>query len=209
MHLPDGVLDPKIWATMDIVTVATVGYALRRTDRQMDEKKIPMMGVTAAFVFAAQLMNVPTPGGPPVHLIGAVLAAVLLGPWPAVLVMTAVMSVQALLLQDGGLLALGANIFNVGIIGALGGYAIYRGVRLLIKGDRGVVVATFAAAWISILVATLVVSAEMIYSGAVPAKLVLPALGSINFVVGAIEGLVSATIVGFVLKVRRDLIHDE
>ena len=206
MHLPDGVLDVKIWASLDAVSAGTVAYAIRQTTRRMDEKQIPTMGVMAAFVFAAQLMNIPTPGGPPIHLVGAVLAAVMLGPWPATIVMTAVLAVQALLLQDGGLLALGANVFNIGIIGTLGGYGVFVVVRRLVKGDKGILAGTFIAAWVSIIASTGAVAAQMIFSGATPAELVLPVLGGINLVVGAIEGLMTATIVGFVLKVRRDMV---
>jgi cobalt/nickel transport system permease protein len=207
MHLPDGILDTKIWATLDLVSAGTVAYAIKKTTKESEEKKIPMMGVMAAFIFAAQLMNVPTPGGPPVHLVGAVLAAILLGPWPAVVVMTAVLAVQAFLMQDGGLLALGANVFNIGVIGALGGYVIFLGIRKLIKGDRGIIIGAFGAAWLATLISTGAVALQMIVSGASPAELVLPALGIINLIVGAIEGLITATIIGFVLKVRRDMVY--
>ncbi len=209
MHLPDGVLDTKIWATLDVVTAGVVGVAIRKVSKKVDQRQIPMMGVMAAFIFAAQLMNVPTPGGPPVHLVGAVLAAVLLGPWEAVIVMTAVLTVQALLLQDGGLLALGANVFNIGIVGTFAGYYIYRGWRALVSGDRGVITGSFVASWLAILLSTALVAGEMIVSGATPATLVLPVLGITNLFVGAIEGLIVAGIVGFVLKVRRDLVYGE
>ncbi len=208
MHLPDGVLDAKIWASLDVVTAGAVGVAIRKVSRKVDQRQIPMMGVMAAFIFAAQLMNIPTPGGPPVHLVGAVLAAILLGPWEAVVVMTAVMSVQALLLQDGGLLALGANVFNIGIVGTFAGYYIYRGWRRLVSGDRGIVSGAFVASWLAILLSTGFVAAEMIASGATPARIVLPVLGITNLFVGAIEGLIVAGIVGFVLRVRRDLVYD-
>jgi cobalt/nickel transport system permease protein len=207
MHLPDGVLDVKIWATLDLVSTGVVAYAIRKTTKESEEKKIPMMGVMAAFIFAAQLMNVPTPGGPPVHLVGAVLAAILLGPWPALVVMTAVLAVQSLLMQDGGLLALGANVFNIGVIGALGGYCIFLGIRKLIKSDRGIIAGAFFAAWLSILASTAAVAFQMIVSGATPAELVLPVFGGMNLIVGAIEGLITATIIGFVLKVRRDMVY--
>lgn len=207
MHLPDGVLDTKIWATLDLVSAGVVAYAIRKTTSESGEKKIPMMGVMAAFIFAAQLMNVPTPGGPPVHLVGAALAAILLGPWPATVVMTAVLAVQALLMQDGGLLALGANVFNIGVIGTLGGYCIFLGIRKLIKGDRGIVTGAFFAAWLSILASTAAVAFQMIVSGATPAELVLPVFGGMNLIVGAVEGLITATIIGFVLKVRRDMVY--
>lgn len=141
------------------------------------------------------------------HLVGAVLAAVLLGPWPATVVMTAVLAVQSFLMQDGGILALGANVFNIGVIGALGGYCVFYIVKKFVHGDRGIFVATFVAAWLSILVSTGAVALQMIFSGATPAELVLPALGGMNLVVGAIEGLITATIIGFVLKVRRDMVY--
>lgn len=208
MHLPDGVLDTKIWVALDAVSLGVVGLMVRKVSKNLDEKKIPMMGVMAAFIFAAQLMNVPTPGGPPVHLVGAVLAAVLLGPWEATLVLASVLTVQSLVFQDGGLLALGANTFNIGIVGTVGGYYLYKLVRRFTPGDKGIVTGSFTAAWIITLISTGLVAAQMIYSGATPATMVLPALGAVNLVVGAIEGLITASIVGFVIRVRRDLIYD-
>ena len=107
------------------ITIVVLAIAVQRASRELDERAVPLMGVTAAFIFAAQMVNFPVAGGTSGHMVGGVLAAILLGPWVGTLVMTSVVAVQALVFQDGGLVVMGANIFNMGIVGTLGGYAIY------------------------------------------------------------------------------------
>src|SRR4051794_11718149 len=119
MHIPDGFLDPEIAAATGVVSVAAVAYGLRRAERELDERAVPLLGVTGAFVFAAQMLNFPVAGGTSGHFLGATLAAVLLGPWLACLVMSVVVTTQAFVFADGGITALGANILNMGVIGAL------------------------------------------------------------------------------------------
>ena len=206
MHLPDGFLDFKTWATLDVLSVGVVSYAVKKTTDDLEEKKVPMMGVTAAFVFAAQMLNFPVPGGTSGHLVGAVLAAVLLGPWPATLVMTAIFIVQALFFQDGGLLAMGANIFNMGIIATVGGYAIYTGVRKLIGGDKGILTGTFIASWIAVVLAASAAAIELAVSGTSPLTIVLPAMAGVYLVIGLGEAIIATAIVAFILQTRRDLI---
>src|SRR2546428_6491106 len=118
MHIPDGFLSAPVWAGMDAVSASVVGVAVRRVQRTLDGAQVPLMGMAAAFVFAAQMINFPVAGGTSGHLLGGLLAALLLGPAPAVVVMTTVFVAQCLLFQDGGLTALGANVFNMGIIGS-------------------------------------------------------------------------------------------
>ncbi len=126
LHAPDGFLSLPIAALMWVVTITVTAIAVKKTNETFDERAIPLMGVTAAFIFAAQMFNFQVIGGTSGHLLGGVLAAILLGPWAGTLVMVAVVAVQGLVFQDGGLVVMGANIFNMGIIGTLGGYAIYR-----------------------------------------------------------------------------------
>ena len=125
--------------------------AVKRTNETFDERAIPLMGVTAAFIFAAQMFNFQVVGGTSGHLLGGVLAAVLLGPWAGTLVMVGVVAVQGLVFQDGGLVVMGANIFNMGIIGTLGGYAVYRALCAALGGEqRARIPAAGIAAWISV-----------------------------------------------------------
>src|SRR5580698_5511244 len=128
MHVPDGFLDAKTAATTAALSAVGLGVALRRARLTLPPRKVPMLGVTAAFVFAAQMLNFPIPGGTSGHLVGGVLAAVLVGPSAAVVVMAAVLVLQCLVFGDGGLLALGANVLNMGVLHPLVGFAIYRTV---------------------------------------------------------------------------------
>lgn len=206
MHLPDGFLDPKTWATMDVVSAGAVGYAVKKTTERLSEKQVPLMGVMAAFIFAAQMLNFPVIGGTSGHLLGGVLAAVLLGPWPAVLVMSAIFIVQALFFQDGGLLALGANIFNMGIIGAVLGYYVYFGIRKLFGGDRGILIGTFIASWLAVVLAASATALELALSGTSPLRVVLPAMAGVHVIIGLGEAIITTAVIAFVLQVRRDLV---
>lgn len=206
MHLPDGFLDPKTWATMDVISAGAVGYAVKKTTERLDERQVPLMGVMAAFIFAAQMLNFPVIGGTSGHLLGGVLAAVLLGPWPAVLVMSAAFIVQALFFQDGGLLALGANIFNMGILGAVLGYYVYFGIRNLLGGDRGILIGTFIASWLAVVLAASATALELAVSGTSPLRVVLPAMAGVHVVIGLGEAIITTAVVAFVLQVRRDLV---
>src|SRR4030065_1955904 len=151
MHIPDGFISTPIVAAGIAVAAGSVAYAVKATNKKMGEKQIPLMGVLAAFVFAAQMLNFPVAGGTSGHLIGAALVSILLGPWAGMLVMTAVVAVQALLFQDGGLLALGANILNMGVIACLVGYYLYAGLQKVFSDrPRKNLGRAFAAAWCSV-----------------------------------------------------------
>lgn len=126
MHIPDGFLSPPVWAALDVASVPAVGYLARRAQREIEETQVPLLGVMGAFVFAAQMINFPVGLGTSGHLVGASLLACTLGPAAAAVVMTAILAIQALIFQDGGILALGANVFNMAIFGVLAGYLPYR-----------------------------------------------------------------------------------
>src|SRR3954468_24893708 len=119
MHIPDGFLNTDVALACAVPAVACTGIGLRRANAELDERRVPLLGVTAAFIFAAQMLNFPVAGGPSGHFLGAALAAILLGPWLACLVMAVVVGVQAFVFADGGISALGANVLNMGVIGAL------------------------------------------------------------------------------------------
>ena len=131
MHIPDGFLDPGVAAAPASVSAGAVAYGLRRAEATLDDRAVPLLGVTGAFVFAAQMLNFPVAGGTSGHLLGAALAAVLLGPWLACLVIAVVLDAQAFVFADGGITALGANVLNMGVIGALlvGGLHAARAAR--------------------------------------------------------------------------------
>jgi cobalt/nickel transport system permease protein len=169
---------------------------------------VPLIGVTAAFIFAAQMINFPVAGGTSGHLLGGALAAILLGPWAGMLVLTSVLTVQALLFQDGGLLALGANILNMAVIGVLVGWAVYRGLgRVLRKGRSETAISSFAAAWTSVVVAALVAAVELAISGVFRADVALTAMGSVHALIGLGEGLITAAVLSFLGVTRPDLLE--
>jgi cobalt/nickel transport system permease protein len=209
MHIPDGFLDTKTWATLDVVSAATLAYGISRLNRKIEERQIPLMGVSAAFVFAAQMLNFPIAAGTSGHFMGGALVAILLGPWAGMLVMATVLIVQCLLFQDGGLLALGANIFNMGIVGTLVGGYLYRLVKKLGGETKGLWAGAFLAAWFSIVVSASLCAVELAFSGTVPLKAALPAMAGIHALIGIFEGFITVSVVGVLQKVRPDLLSLE
>lgn len=206
LHAPDGFVTLPIALVMWIVTAAVVGYAVYRTNRELDERAVPLLGVMAAFIFAAQMFNFPVVGGTSGHLLGGVLAAVLLGPWAATLVMTAVIAIQALLFQDGGLLIMGANIFNMGIVGTLGGYAVYRLVAWLLGGEeRGRLPAAAVAAWCSVVAGAVAMTLQLAASGIIPVQIALPAMVGVHALIGIGEAVITVAALGFIGATRADL----
>lgn len=157
MHIPDGFLSTPVWGAFDVLAVPSFGILARRARKQSDDRAIPLMGVMGAFIFAAQMINFPVGPGTSGHLVGGTLLAITLGPATATIVMTAILAIQALVFQDGGILALGANVFNMAIIGVLAGYAPYR----LIKNSAGI----FAGGMLSVLASACFALAELSISG--------------------------------------------
>lgn len=208
MHIPDGFLNIATVATTCAVSTGSVGYAVRVANKKLGERQVPLMGVTAAFIFAAQMLNFPIVGGTSGHLIGAALAAILLGPWTAVLIMTCVLIVQCLIFQDGGLLALGANVLNMGIIASFAGYYFYRGVANLIGEDRkGKLVSSFIGAWSAVFLASVACAIELWISGTSPLPVALPAMAGWHALIGIGEGLITTSALSLVLATRRDILE--
>jgi cobalt/nickel transport system permease protein len=208
LHAPDGFVSVPIAVVMWIVTAAVIAVAVRQTNRHLVEREVPLLGVMAAFIFAAQMFNFPVAGGTSGHLLGGVLAAVLLGPWAATLVMAAVIAVQALLFQDGGLVIMGANIFNMGIVGTLGGYGLYRGVCRTLGGEqRGRLPAAAAAAWASVVAGAVAMTVQLGASGVVPMQLALPAMLGTHALIGIGEALITVAALSFIGVTRADLLR--
>jgi cobalt/nickel transport system permease protein len=206
MHAPDGFVSVPLLAVLWVVDLAVLAYAVRQVNRTMDERAIPLMGVMAAFIFAAQMFNFQVAGGTSGHLLGGVLAAVLLGPWPATIVMTSVLAVQALIFQDGGILALGANIFNMAVVGTLGGYAIYRVLARLFGGEnRARIPAAAIAAWASVLLGSGAMALELGISGTTDLAVALTAMLGVHTFIGIGEALITAAALGFIQLTRADL----
>jgi cobalt/nickel transport system permease protein len=207
MHIPDGFLSVPVSILMWIIAIITVAYALKRIGQDMDERKVPLMGVLAACIFAGQMLNFSVTGGTSGHLLGAALATILLGPWAAVLVLTCVVSVQALLFQDGGLLALGTNIFNMAIVGVFVAQFAYTTIRRLAGGKRwGLYAGAFGAGWLSIFIASLACALELALSGTSPANIAVPAMGGIHALIGIGEGLITVGAVAVIAAARPDLL---
>ena len=208
MHIPDGFLSVALSVLLWVVIIAAVAYALRRVGKDLDERKVPLMGVLAAAIFAGQMLNFTVIGGTSGHLMGSALATILLGPWAAVLVMTTVVAVQALIFQDGGLLVLGANIFNMGIVGVAVSYMAYQSIqRIARRGKWGIYAGGFLAAWLSIEIAALAVALELAISGTSPANLAIPAMAGIHALIGIGEGLITVGALAFVYAVRPDFLE--
>jgi cobalt/nickel transport system permease protein len=206
LHAADGFLSVPVALFMWLLTIVCVGISVQRANRHIDERMVPLMGVMAAFIFAAQMFNFPVAGGTSGHLLGGVLAAVLLGPWAGTLVMACVIAVQALVFQDGGLLAMGANIFNMGIIGTMGGFAIYLAIAKVLGGEeRGRLPAAGIAAWVSVMMAALAMSIELIVSGTTSAEIALTAMLGTHSLIGIGEALITVAALGFIQVVRPDL----
>lgn len=208
MHIPDGFLSILVSVVFWVLSAIAVGFALRRVGKDLGERQVPLMGVLAAAIFAGQMLNFSVTGGTSGHLLGAALATILLGPWAAVVVLTSVVSIQALIFQDGGLLALGANLFNMAVIGVAVSHCVYSSVQKLARGRKwGIFVGGFAAAWLSIVVASLAAALQLALSGTSPANISVPAMGGIHMLIGVGEGLITVGALAFLYASRRDLFH--
>ncbi len=206
MHIPDGFLSAAVTGGTWVAVVAAVSYTANKGQHEVREKGVPLIGVVGAFVFAAQMLNFPVAAGTSGHLLGGAIAAILLGPWLGVSVLQVVVLVQALLFQDGGILALGANTLNMAVIGVLTAWITYRAGRALLGSGRiGVAVSAAAAAWVSVVVASLAAGVELALSGAYAAGVVIPAMCGVHMLIGIGEALITVAVVAFVASAGIDL----
>ena len=210
MHVPDGFLDLPTSAATGAVAVAGIGLALRGARRELDDRTAPMAGLVATFVFAAQMINFPVGAGTSGHLMGGALAAVLVGPWTAVLCLSVVLAVQALLMADGGITALGTNITLIGIVTVAVGWAVFVLLRRLLPRTLAVVApAAAAGALLSVPVAALVFTGLFAVGGNVPVDLgaVVTAMLGWHTVIGIGEAVITGLVVATVVATRPDLVH--
>ena len=191
VHIYDGFLSTPVWATMDVAAVPAVGYIVRRAQRGFDDSRVPLLGVMGAFVFAAQMINFPVGVGTSGHLVGGALLACTLGPATAGVVMCAIIAIQALVFQDGGILALGANLVNMAILGVLAGYLPF----YLWGQTAWRKLAIFAGGALSVMVSAMLALAELLLSGVpMPGSMLGISLGL--FAVSALlEGAITLAVV--------------
>jgi cobalt/nickel transport system permease protein len=207
MHVPDGFVSGPVNVITYAVTIATGAIAVAKVNKTLGEKQIPLVGITAAFIFAAQMLNFPVAGGTSGHFLGAVLAAVLLGPWAAFIIMTLVLEIQCLVFADGGLTALGTNIFNMGIVGGIGSYYLFILLKKVFPHTKaGFMASTAAASWISVMIASGFCAIELAVSGTSPLAIALPAMLLVHAVIGVGEALITTAVLSMVLASRPDLI---
>lgn len=207
LHIPDGFLNLPVALFCWVVTIGLIWVAVRRTQEGLGERQIPLMGVMAAFIFAAQMINFPVAGGTSGHLLGGALAAIALGPWAGMLVMASVIGVQALLFQDGGLVVMGANILNMGLLTALIGYGLYRGVAGRTRGVR--LAAAGVAAWLSVMAGALATGLQLWLSGTARLDIVMPAMLGVHALIGIGEALITVAALAFLFRTRPDLLEGE
>ncbi len=206
VHIPDGMLDSKTWITAWAGSAGALGYAVREVRRKLTDSKLVLMAVLAALIFALQMLNFPVAGGTSGHFAGGAAAAIILGPWPAVLVMSAVLIVQSLFFADGGITALGANMVNMAIIGPFVGWWIYSLVTRGSASRARKTVGAFAGAWLGCFLAALSAGLMLWISGRAPLGPVLGAMGFWHALIGLGEGLVTAGLMSYLLSVRPDLL---
>lgn len=203
MHIPDGYLSVPVTVGCGAVSIAGLATAIRCLKDKIEDAKVPTMGVLAAFIFAAQMLNFPIAFGVSGHVLGGLLAAIIVGPEAAVLVMSIVLIFQALLFGDGGLTALGANILNMVLIGTWCAFAIFKLLRWALRSDG---IAIGVAAWLSVVLASSACAIELWLSGSAPLRLALPLMVGIHAIIGIGEALVTSAAIVFVKRIRPQIV---
>lgn len=205
MHIPYGLLSPSVSVATAALAAPAVGWSLWRVRRQRQERAVPLIGVLGAYIFAAQMLNFPVAAGTSGHLLGAALAVFTLGPAAAMLVMATVVTVQAVLFQDGAVTALGANLLNMAVIGVLVPWLFFEAWRRLLRGRLALAGMTLAAL-ASIVAAAAACAVEVAASRIYPLPAVLGAMAGVHTLIGAAEAVITAAILKFLQAVRPDLV---
>ncbi len=208
MHVPDGFIDIPVSAAAFVLSAMILALAVVKARTDLDDRTAPLAGLTAVFIFAAQMINFPVAGGTSGHLLGGALAAILVGPWAGMLVITVVLVVQALLFADGGLTAIGINVLNMGIVTVVVGWLVFRlGVRF-VRSVKGAAIVAGAAAFISVPVSAMAFVVEYALGGTAPVSLtaVAAAMGGVHVLIGIGEGIITGLVVAAVLAARPDIV---
>lgn len=207
MHIFEGAISNEINAATAILSVSAVAIALYKGKGQLEEREVPLLGMTGAFIFAAQMINFPVAGGASGHLLGAALAALLVGPLYGVLVMALVLGIQAIMFADGGLTALGTNIFNMAIVSGFSGYGVFWILKKMLPQSKSAFLASAGiASWVSVVLGSMACGAELALSGKGPMGLLIGSMASVHALIGIGEALVTTTVLSFVLSARPDLL---
>ena len=214
MHIADGFLSTQVCIGAGAISAAAIGLSLRKLKATVSTRTVPLTGMMAALIFAAQMVNFPLLLAPASgHLLGGVLAAVVVGPWAGCVAISLVLFLQMALFADGGWLAYGANALNMGVVGSLGGYAIYAGIRRRIAGPRGIVAGAVIASWVSVVAASALFCLEfalshhdLSYDGAFNVPMLFAVMTSFHSLIGVGEALITGGVVSYLLAVRPDLI---
>lgn len=210
MHIPDGFIDLPTSGAVGLLAIAGTAVALKKARTELDDRTAPMAGLTAVFIFAVQMLNFPVAAGTSGHLLGGALATVLVGPYAASLALTVVLGIQALLFADGGLSALGLNIFNISILGVLISQISFIGAKKLLPKVRGSVpLAAAFAAFISVPIAATGFSIQYAIggTGTAPASTVFAAMFSTHVLIGIGEALITMLTVSAIIATRSDLVY--
>ena len=206
MHLPDGFLPAWLAGIGWLAALIAVRYALGRAERSYHQRQLPLMGLLAAFVFAAQALNFPIAAGTSGHLVGGTLLALLIGPWQAVVSMTAVVVLQGLVFQDGGLLVMGWNILNLAVFASIGGWAAAGWAGYRSGDERRRLAAAFVGAWLSVEISAMAVAVQLALAGTFPLWLGLPAMAAGHALIGLVEASITVAVLVFLRAVRPALL---
>ncbi len=210
MHIADGILSTEVCIGAGILAAGAIGLSLRKLNETLSSRTVPLTGMMASLIFAAQMVKFPLVVAPAWgHLLGGVLAAVVVGPWAGCVAISLVLFLQMALFADGGWLAYGANVLNMGVVGSLGGYAIYAAIRRRIAGNRGIIIGAVLASWTSVVAASALFCVEFALShhdGEFDLSKLAAFMTSIHSLIGVGEALITGGVVSYMLAVRPDLI---
>jgi cobalt/nickel transport system permease protein len=208
MHIPDGFLSLPVAAATYGVSAAVGAATIVQAKRRFEDRFVPLAGISAAFIFAAQMINFPIGGGTSGHFLGAMLACLLLGPSVGFWIMALVLTMQCLLFADGGITALGANVLNMGFVGGVLSYAAFAVVvKILPKTKSSFLAATFGVSWLAVVLAALVCSVELGVSGTIPFKIVIPVMTGFHVLIGLGDAIVTTGVLSYMLNARPDLVY--
>ncbi|MGV0105400.1 ABC-type Co2+ transport system, permease component [Nostoc sp. DSM 114160] len=211
MHIPDGFVSIPVAGATGLASVAALFVAFGRSQEAFGIRRAPILGLTTAFIFAAQMINFPVAGGTSGHLLGGTLAAIVLGsPWAGTLCLATVLIIQAVLFADGGITALGANIFNMAVVGVWVGWVLTETLQRLFGGSKGrLPLAAGIAAGVSVVVAAIACAIELALSGTAPVAIVLPAMTGVHILIGIGEGMITGGVLTYLSRARPDLLPGE
>ncbi len=210
MHIADGLLSSEVCIATGVISAGVVGYGIRKLNQSIATKTVPLTGMVAAIIFAGQMINFPLIGAPVSgHLLGGVLAAVILGPWAGCLALTAVLLVQCFLFSDGGFLSLGANILHMGVVGSIGGYAIYSTIRhFLGNTPKSIVIGSVIASWLTVMASAALFCIEFSFSfqnTEYDFSRLFTLMITFHSLIGIGESIITGLLVSYILKQRPDL----